>query len=105
MSEGTAGLAIYHPAAKTGLAGACCRAETEPACFPFLSFQNQRALSAGNRELLHFDFTQKVSKENSKNEDHALNSPDIAEHSPLARLTEFRKSKYFWKGQANDFVF
>lgn len=62
-------------------------------------------------ELLGFGLTQKLSKEKSgsraslsRNEDLGLNSPDLAKHS-VASLTEFRKSKYFLEGQANDFVF
>ena len=69
--------------------------------FHFFHSRNNEAFSAGYRELLCFDFTQKLSKEKSssraplsRNEDHTLNSY-LAKHSSLAGLTEFRKSKYF----------
>lgn len=57
----------------------------------------------GHRELLCFDFTQKFSKEKSrpraplsKNENHALNSPDLAKHSPLASLS-LQRVNIFWR--------
>lgn len=90
------------------------RNRTCPASHVFHS-RNSEAFSASYGSavgLLCFDFTQKLSEEKSssraplgRNEDWALNSPDLAKHASFAGWTEFSKSKYFLEGQANDFVF
>lgn len=87
--------------------------EQQNPAFHFLHCRNNEALSAGYRMCSgaagFWSYPEVIQGEErfqslSRNEDLGLNSPDLAKHS-VASLTEFRKSKYFLEGQANDFVF